>query len=239
MGSVRRVLGGPWGAAVTEIATHAPADREGATMGTQHSDAFSIVAAWVVKGDPTWGDQARETIAVPIYRTQSAGLCFGGSWDEVTARLKSEASTSSQGLLIRGIDSDPHPKPAVASRVRQLKEDSGLTWDQLRRLLGVSRRAVHMWAGGGQINAKNEERLALLEQIVAALGGRTPTDRRSRLLSPSGRGRSVFQELASSASPTAATRVDIEALTESTGDGNTIHGDFLFTEVIDDGEQDR
>ncbi|MCY4663143.1 MAG: helix-turn-helix transcriptional regulator [Acidimicrobiaceae bacterium] len=208
-------------------------------MGTQHSDAFSIVAAWVVKGDPTWGDQARETIAVPIYRTQSAGLCFGGSWDEVTARLKSEASTSSQGLLIRGIDSDPHPKPAVASRVRQLKEDSGLTWDQLRRLLGVSRRAVHMWAGGGQINAKNEERLALLEQIVAALGGRTPTDRRSRLLSPSGRGRSVFQELASSASPTAATRVDIEALTESTGDGNTIHGDFLFTEVIDDGEQDR
>ncbi len=31
----------------------------------------------------------------------------------------------------------------------------------------------------------------------------------------------------------------LEALTESTGAGNTIHGDFLFTEVIDDSEQDR
>ena len=234
MGSIRRVLGGPWGPTVTDSSTHASVDREDATIGAQHSHAFSIVATWVVRDDPT-----REIVAVPIYHSQAAGLCFGGSWDEVKARLESEASTSSQGLLIRGIDSDPHPKPVVASRVRQLKEDSGLTWDQLRRLLGVSRRAVHMWAGGGQINAKNEERLALLEQIVAALGGRTPADRRSRLLSPSGTGRSVFQELASSASPTAATSVDIEALTESTGDGNTIHGDFLFAEVIDDGGQDR
>ena len=166
-------------------------------------------------------------------------LCFGGSWDEVAERLQSEASTSSQGLLIRGIESDPHPKPAAASRVRQLKEDSGLTWDQLRRLLGVSRRAVHMWAGGGRINAQNEDRLVLVEQIVAALGGKTPADRRSRLLSPRGTGRSIFQELAYSASPTAATGIDIEALTESTGAGETIHGDFLFTEVIDDGEQDR
>ena len=159
---------------MTDSSTHASVDREDATIGAQHSHAFSIVATWVVRDDPIWGDQAREIVAVPIYRSQAAGLCFGGSWDEVKARLESEASTSSQGLLIRGIDSDPHPKPAVASRVRQLKEDSGLTWDQLRRLLGVSRRAVHMWAGGGQINAKNEERLALLEQIVAALGGRTP-----------------------------------------------------------------
>jgi len=29
------------------------------------------------------------------------------------------------------------------------------------------------------------------------------------------------------------TETDIEALTESTGDGETIHGDFLFAEAID------
>ena len=32
---------------------------------------------------------------------------------------------------------------------------------------------------------------------------------------------------------------DIEALTESTGAGRTVHGDFLFAEVIDDGQEDR
>ena len=240
MGSVRRVLGGPWGATMTDIATHAPADRESGTIGAQYSDYFPILATRVVESAAAAkDDQAKEAMAIFAYHSPWAGLCFGGSWDEVAARLQSEASTSSQGLLIRGIESDPHPKPAAASRVRQLKEDSGLTWDQLRRLLGVSRRAVHMWAGGGRINAQNEDRLVLVEQIVAALGGKTPADRRSRLLSPRGTGRSIFQELAYSASPTSATGIDIEALTESTGAGETIHGDFLFTEVIDDGEQDR
>ena len=33
--------------------------------------------------------------------------------------------------------------------------------------------------------------------------------------------------------------VDIEALSESSGTGSTVRGDFLFAEEIDDGKEDR
>ena len=226
---------------MTDVVMHAPVDRSDVTMVGQHSDPFAVLVMCVVKSAPTFGaDSVGEAIAGPVYLSSRAGLFFGGSWGEVAALVESEASTSSQGSLTGSIDRDPHPKPVAASRVRQLKEDSGLTWDQLRRLFGVSRRAVHMWAGGGRMNAQNEERLAYLEQIVAALGVTTPAARRSLILrSPRGHGRSIFQGLVSSASRRAGTDINIEALTESTGAGRTVHGDFLFAEVIDDGEQDR
>jgi len=119
-----------------------------------------------------------------------------------------------------------------------VKEDSGLTWDQFRRLFGVSQRSVHLWASGGRMSARNEERLAYIEQVVSALGFATPEQRRDSLLtSPPGRGRSIFQKLVSSASQTAP--IDIEALTESSGAGPTIHGEFLFAEEIGGSGEDR
>ena len=57
------------------------------------------------------------------------------------------------------------------------------------------------------------------------------------LLGPSrGGGRSIFQKLTLTLDEPVVT--DIEALTESTGAGYTVHGDFLFAEVIDDGGED-
>ena len=117
------------------------------------------------------------------------------------------------------------------------EEDSGLTWDQLRRLFGVSRRALHMWAGGAQMNSRNQERLTYLEQFVSSLGA-TPSKRRDRLMSSrEGGGRSVFQQFVLSVSGPQGR--DVEALTESTGAGRTVHGDFLFAEVIDGDQEDR
>ena len=94
-----------------------------------------------------------------------------------------------------------------------------------------------MWAGGAQMNSRNQERLTYLERIVSALGA-TPLERRDTLMSSrEGGRRSIFQQLALSASgPQGA---DIEALTESTGAGRTVHGDFLFAEAIDGDEEDR
>ena len=147
------------------------------------------------------------------------------------------ASTSSQGSLTRGIDDEPHPTPAASLRIRRLKEESGLTWDQLRRLFGVSRRALHMWANGAQMNSRNQERLTYLEQFVSSLGA-TPSKRNNTLMSSRERGgRSVFQQLVLSLS--GPQRRDVEALTESTGAGRTVHGDFLFAELIDGDQEDR
>ena len=94
-----------------------------------------------------------------------------------------------------------------------------------------------MWAGGAQMNSRNQERLTYLERIVSALGA-TPLERRDTLMSSrEGGRRSLFQQLALSASgPQGA---DVEALTESTGAGRTVYGDFLFAEVIGGDEEDR
>jgi len=178
------------------------------------------------------------SVAAPVFGW-TTDLRFGGSWQAVAAKMESEAPTSSRGPLVRSIQGAPHPEPAAATRVRRLKEDSGLTWDQFRRLFGVSRRAVHMWAGGSRINARNEERLAHLENVIAALGGTNAADRKSRLLAPAGAGRSIFQQLVASASSATVPGTDIEAQTESTGAGYTVHGDFLSASAIDDGENRR
>lgn len=72
-----------------------------------------------------------------------------------------------------GVASAPPSAPAVhdsqdvAEIIRQTKVRSGLTWDQLAEVFGVSRRAVHGWAAGARMNARHAETLAWLEQLLA------------------------------------------------------------------------
>lgn len=71
------------------------------------------------------------------------------------------------------------PAEAVAHRsdrdeIVWIKEHSGLTWDQLGKVFGVSRRAVHMWANGGRLNEVNAERLREFASIIQRLEVETP-----------------------------------------------------------------
>ena len=179
-----------------------------------------------------------EPVGEFTYSGRRAGMVVVGSWEDVAARVAEDASTSSHGAPVRSLEGDPHPKPVAADRVRRLKRESGLTWDQLRRLFGVSVRSLHLWAGGARMNARNAERLTYLEQVIHALGARDADHCREALVSsPAGRGRSILQKLTMTAGQSAP--VDIEALSESSGEGFTVHGDFLFAEEVDDGEGDR
>lgn len=69
--------------------------------------------------------------------------------------------------------------------VAWIKEHSGLTWDQLGKVFGVSRRAVHMWANGGRLNETNARRLrefsATIRHIESESPGSTPEMVRARL----------------------------------------------------------
>jgi hypothetical protein len=68
--------------------------------------------------------------------------------------------------------------------IRWLHEESGLTWDQLARTLGVSRRSVHAWAGGQRVSGRNLERLSHVYSTVNAIAASSPEDRRHQLFSP-------------------------------------------------------
>jgi len=84
-------------------------------------------------------------------------------------------------------DDDPRSE---SDEVRWLHEQSGLTWEQLGRLFGVSRRTVHLWANGSGMNATNREALYELVALVRSVQGETPGERRRSLLSPDSSGRS-------------------------------------------------
>jgi hypothetical protein len=63
-----------------------------------------------------------------------------------------------------------------------VKENSGLTWDQLGKVFGVSRRAVHLWANGGRMNETHAQVLRRFAAEVAAHHGGTPEQTRAALL---------------------------------------------------------
>ena len=89
------------------------------------------------------------------------------------------ALVSSIGKPARG-----QPPRTTATMVQQLHTKSGLTWEQVGRLLGVSRQAVHLWARGGRVNNRHIELLAQLGSIVDDLPAGDPAGRRTLLFAP-------------------------------------------------------
>jgi DNA-binding XRE family transcriptional regulator len=79
--------------------------------------------------------------------------------------------------------------------VRDAHARSGLTWEQMAKLFGVSRRSLHLWANGGRMNAANTESLHRFVAVIATLGGTTNEERRQELFAPRLDRASIFEEL--------------------------------------------
>ena len=82
---------------------------------------------------------------------------------------------------------------AVIGELRRL---SGLTWDQLARLFGVSRRSVHFWASGKPMAPSNEEHLRRLLAVVRKVDRGSARANRAILLGADEDGISLFDLLA-------------------------------------------
>jgi len=70
------------------------------------------------------------------------------------ARLARSAMQTSPGLPV-----ETRSRRTASATLAELRRLSGFTWDQLSRLFGVTRRAIHFWASGQALSAPNEERL--------------------------------------------------------------------------------
>lgn len=81
-------------------------------------------------------------------------------WQDV---IGSERTASSPGWQIPdALEFVEDPRDAIS----ELRRISGLTWEQLAELFGVSRRSVHFWASGKPLNAANEQRLLRTLDVV-------------------------------------------------------------------------
>lgn len=105
-----------------------------------------------------------------------------------------DVSTSERGSLNLVVISRGYQSTGSAAQLHELREHSGLTWDQLARLFGVSRRSVHHWASGDNMNAAHQEALSFAVQFVSNMAGQTPSERKHQLLR-AGPGGSAYEEL--------------------------------------------
>lgn len=148
---------------------------------------------------------ASKPVTVAMLSTIVAISCLSGTNSPGAYRSDSEGPLGQRLLLVRETASTPvlshlvttddsatmrtskesqnHAIRGDQAEIVWTKENSGLTWDQLGKVLGVSRRAVHMWATGARMNQTHAERLREFSAAVRANLGATPDETRAALLS--------------------------------------------------------
>lgn len=125
-----------------------------------------------------------------ILSATTTGLAPAAATQQIIGHEPRTAGYGSRSLVV--IDAGIRSSRSSADQLLQVRESSGLTWDQLARLFGVSRRAVHHWASGDNMNAHNHELLTRLTTLVGELPGETPAEKRSELLRARDGGKSAF-----------------------------------------------
>ena len=69
-------------------------------------------------------------------------------------------------------------------RIGDAKRLSGLTWDELSRVMTTTRRTLHLWANGRPISSTNEARLSRLVGALQVISCGTGRETRQALLTP-------------------------------------------------------
>lgn len=107
--------------------------------------------------------------------------------EAIDSALSQRTGNGTRAERVRGND--------TAKAIRNLKERSGFTWDELARLFGVSRRSLHHWANGGRLNQHHVQLLARFTAMINELPATDPAGNRSLLMSPSQAGLSRYQRM--------------------------------------------
>ena len=113
----------------------------------------------------------------------------------VVRDIADEPSTSGVAVSLRRSPSSMQGQRSLSSAVRKLHDSSGLTWEQLARLFGVSRRAVHNWANGGRMTDFHAGLLSRLTRVIDQLPAADAASRRAYLLAPGEDGHSLYEHV--------------------------------------------
>lgn len=81
------------------------------------------------------------------------------------------------------------------SALMELRRLSGLTWERLAELFGVSRRSLHFWASGKPQNSANEERLQRLLATLRKVDRGSARENRAALFEAQADGAMLFDLL--------------------------------------------
>lgn len=90
----------------------------------------------------------------------------------------------------------------VPSMLQRLRRISGLSWGELGRAVGVSRRTIHNWLSGARVAGVHLTRLLEVSRVVDLVATGSVEATRTALLQPTANGRSIVDNLALAARPT-------------------------------------
>ena len=134
-------------------------------------------------------------MGLQCFPTSAGGTMWGrvyGWLIRVGGDLSVQGTTSMEGLAEQeqslilqeqtnsGVCVQGHQSSSAA--IMELRRLSGLTWDQLARLLDVTRRTLHFWASGKPLTPAHEERLHRLLATIRQLNRGSSTANRALLL---------------------------------------------------------
>lgn len=74
-------------------------------------------------------------------------------------------------------------RPAAKDLVVSLHERSGLTWEQLAQVLGVSRRSLHLWAKGARVSKEHYHAMEQFDELLTKVNV-PPEDMKRYLFTP-------------------------------------------------------
>ena len=83
-----------------------------------------------------------------------------------------------------GIRAHQSPEASPIAAISEVRRLSGLTWEQLAQLVGVSRRALHFWASGKPMSAQNAEHLQRLLAVLQRVDRGSASANRAALFAP-------------------------------------------------------
>ena len=156
------------------------------------SAAFPLgyeTVSWLARSDSHFTRFA-DTLGARLLGRDPGTVAAHGVW--VMPSDTTTTHPSSALLDVVMVEEDASVSAEIIFEIRRL---SGLTWDELATVFGVSRRSLHHWANGKPISAANEDRvqrvLATLQEIDRGEAHRN----RALLMAPSPEGGLVIDLL--------------------------------------------
>lgn len=95
----------------------------------------------------------------------------------------------------------PIDQSAVPGMLQRLRRLSGLSWGEIARAVGVSRRTIHNWLTGARVAGVHLARLLELSRMIDIVATGSVEATRTSLMQLNANGRSIIDDLALAARP--------------------------------------